>query len=327
MIGKFSHPIAAIISAAIAIVQPQIGIPQELNAQPIDTIPRRIIFKAHLSAINYLAFTPNGQTLVSSAWDDRVNGRARSTIKLWNPISGELKSSLIAQATSAFAISPNSETIATAQVDIGIKLYELNTGKEISAIENSYVTIYNLAFSPNGEFLAASTPFGSKIWNVRTGELSLNLKQSEIVRCVAFSPDGQIVASGGHDNNIKLWDVRTGEVKKTLSGHSKYVGHLAFSRDGATLASSSEDDTIKLWNVRTGQLLKTLSSGGSSIAFSPDGTSLVSAGSPIEVWNLRTGETITSFTGGTSTIALSPDGKILASEGKDGTINIWQLNP
>ena len=78
------------------------------------------------------------------------------------------------------------------------------------------------------------------------------------VRSVAFSPDGQTLASGSDDDTIRLWDVSTGRHLGTLTGHTNNVRSVAFSPDGQTLASGSYDDTIRLWDVNTGIPLRTL---------------------------------------------------------------------
>jgi WD40 repeat protein len=66
---------------------------------------------------------------------------------------------------------------------------------------------------------------------------------------VAFSPDGQIVASGSDDKTIKLWDLQTGLEIATLSGHESYVESVAFSPDGKTIVSGGYDKTVKVWQV------------------------------------------------------------------------------
>jgi WD40 repeat protein len=78
------------------------------------------------------------------------------------------------------------------------------------------------------------------------------------VRSVAFSPDGERLASGSSDNTVKLWDIRNGECLNTFQGHTNPVLSVAFSLDGKILASSSSDETIKFWDLKTGECLKTL---------------------------------------------------------------------
>ena len=72
-----------------------------------------------------------------------------------------------------------------------------------------------------------------------------------VVKIVAFSPDGTMVASGGwiHDNAVQLWDVKTGEHKGTLTGHKSAVVSVEFSPDGKTLGSGSGDGTVLLWKI------------------------------------------------------------------------------
>jgi len=75
---------------------------------------------------------------------------------------------------------------------------------------------------------------------------------------VAFSPDGQKIASGSTDSTIKLWDSRTGKEQQTLNGHSDKVWSVAFTSDSQTVASASSDRTIKLWDVKTCEEQQTL---------------------------------------------------------------------
>jgi WD40 repeat protein/tRNA A-37 threonylcarbamoyl transferase component Bud32 len=153
------------------------------------------------------------------------------------------------------------------------------------------------------------------------------------VDSVAFSPDGQILASGSDDKTIKLWNIPTGQLKTTLTGHSTPVNSVAFSPDGQTLASGSYDHTIKLWNIPTGEL-KTTFTGHSnvvdSVAFSPDGQTLASSSwdNTIKLWNIPTGElqmTLTGLSKSAHSVAFSPDGQTLASGNRDNTIKLWNV--
>ena len=69
------------------------------------------------------------------------------------------------------------------------------------------------------------------------------------VAAVAFSPDGTILATGSHDQTIKLWDAATGRELATLRGHTGNVYTVAFSPDGSLLASGSLDGTVRLWDM------------------------------------------------------------------------------
>ncbi|KAK8093415.1 hypothetical protein PG997_000100 [Apiospora hydei] len=96
--------------------------------------------------------------------------------------------------------------------------------------------------------------------------------ENESVNSVAFSRDGQLVASASWNKTAKVWDAQTGQEKQTLAGHSDSVTSVAFSRDGQLVASASHDKTVKVWDAATGQELQTINMGTVSVilSFSPD---------------------------------------------------------
>jgi WD40 repeat protein len=98
---------------------------------------------------------------------------------------------------------------------------------------------------------------------------------------VAFSPDGQRLATAGRDRTVKVWDAATGQEARTLQGHTGAVTSVAFSPDGKRLASAGQDQTVKVWDAATGQEVLTLQGHGTvvaSVAFSPDGHWLAAEG-------------------------------------------------
>ena len=125
-------------------------------------------------------------------------------------------------------------------------------------------------------------------------ELTL-VGHADAVWSVAFSPDGQRLASGSLDRTVKIWDSATGKELFTLKGHAGWVTSVAFSPDGQRLASASSDQTVKLWDSATGKELLALKGHAgpvSSVAFSPNGQRLASASNDqtVKIWDSATGK-------------------------------------
>ena len=150
---------------------------------------------------------------------------------------------------------------------------------------------------------------------------------------VAFSPDGQRLATGSEDNSAKIWDLQSGKQTLSLDGHTSSVTSVAFSPDGQRLATGSEDNSTKIWDLQSGK--QTLSLDGhtsyvTSVAFSPDGQRLATGSSDnsAKIWDLQSGKQTLSLQGHTSSVwsvAFSPDGKSLATGSLDKTAKIWDL--
>jgi WD40 repeat protein len=178
------------------------------------------------------------------------------------------------------------------------------------------------------------------LWDAVTGrEVRSLMQHNPAARCVAFSPDGKTLATGGGSPDgspatsaIELWEVATGKLLATLRGHTGGINSLAYSRNGL-LASGSGDRTVRLWDPNSGQQLALLlghTSYVTSVAFSPDGR-LVASGSTdttVKLWDAgsrREVQTLRGHTQQVSHVAFRPDGQRLVSADEQNDVKIWDI--
>jgi WD40 repeat protein/serine/threonine protein kinase len=174
------------------------------------------------------------------------------------------------------------------------------------------------------------------LWNLCRGDNFHTFPgHSDVVSCVAFSPDGKTLASGSADSSVKLWDVANRRLVTTLPAHAGRVAWIAFSNDGEMLATA-DGDGVNLWNVNTHQLIFTLKEKTAArIGFSPVGTLLAIGyghpvygdvvGGPIKLWDYVTHQVVRTFPESGSRVAFSPDGRILAARCTNDTVKLWNV--
>ncbi len=269
----------------------------------------------HTAPVNTIAFSPNGRTLASGS-DDK-------TIVLWDVASGQIRRLPTPDIVKCIAFSPNGRMLASGHQDGSKVLWNTATGKVVNALKEGR-EVNSVTFSPDEQTVVAQVGNEVCFWDGTTHRKFEPAKDA--AGCVAFSPNGRILAWGNQSGTVTLSD---GQSVRPLKGHTGPIGSIAFSPDGRTLASGSGDWTVILWDVASGTPRSTLrhGSGVLSIAFSPNGQMLAYSGCYDEIilCEAATGVVRHSLRGRINPVegvAFSPDGRTLAVGHRD-EVRLW----
>ncbi len=280
--------------------------------------------------VRRVVFSPDSRKLVSvktfdpgfELWDVETGQKIEYSSDRLNSCSGHFYRVALSPVAKILAVGGKGE----------ISLWDIATGREQRTMVGGAGYAEELAFSPDGEILAAGSEDGTiRLWNTETGEEARTLHgHTERIYALVFSPDGKVLVSGSTDNRITIWNVATGHEERTLLARMETIKSLAFSRDGTMLAAASYK-AINIFDVADWRELRAWQGNGNSvdifdIAFSPDGKILASAGdgAPIALWDPATGQELRTLNTGIA-VGFSPDGRILATGTWGGTIKLWEV--
>ncbi|GAA3688414.1 hypothetical protein GCM10023081_27190 [Arthrobacter ginkgonis] len=273
----------------------------------------------HGSAVNAVAFSPDGARLATGSWD--------KTARIWDAGTGaELLRLRHNTVVNTVAFSPDGARLATGSWGSSARIWDAGTGIVLLRIRlNSAVNA--VAFSPDGTRLATGSD-DINIWDVQSGAHLLHIRQENPVHAVAFSPDGTRLAGGSEDTRI--WDARSGAQLVRIR-HDLAATGAAFSRDGSRLVTGSNDRTAWIWEAATGRKLAKIRHDDAvwAVALSPAGTILATGCSDgaVRLWD-SAGEDLrlqVHHDGGVSGLCFRPDGRALATASRDATARIWYI--
>jgi WD40 repeat protein len=296
-----------------------------------DKILARSFTNEHYQAVYSLAFSPDGKSLASAGYDQKVI--------VWNVRDGTKRFDPIYDSAGVTSVqfSPDGKQLLTvgAQVTLTDLSGDFPTTSKTLNLPDLY--LYKAVYSPDGKTIAVTAGTNVILWKPdAVGRFSQTLDaQTETVRGVAFSPDGKQVASASQDGSLTLWDSATGDTNWRYDdpNGSGWLS-VAFSPDGKQVVSGNENGNATIFDVADGTILQTLTGHTSwvmSIAYSPDGTKIASGSSDssIIVWDAATGtqigDPLTGQSGDIWSVAFSADGKVLASSSNDTTISLWDV--
>ncbi|KAG9063893.1 hypothetical protein KI688_004007 [Linnemannia hyalina] len=290
-----------------------------------------------------IAFSPDSQQYVSGDKDGRL--------RLWDCAGGEASLAMYGHigSVNSVAFSPCDKRFASAGDDKIVRIWNSVSGDVLFDLEGHTSSVQNVMFSPDGEQLATyDWDETIRCWNVETGEAGVVWSHpsrgdrtlclhghSDTTTGIAFSPNGQWIASSNKDHTVRLWDVSTGALFSMLTGHRSEVWAVTFSPDGHQIASGGCDFKVRLSEVRSSQSIVEVQGRVDDmrgLVYSFDGNTIISHGSRHSVrrWNRLSGasEPVAldfSQLPAINTMACSSDGKQIATGHVGGSVRLWDV--
>ncbi len=334
-----------------------------------NTLLQRVNFShAHFMACRFAQALGNPLSMAVSSDSNCVAiGVENGSIYVWQIPSGDPLLTISAHDTYIFALafSADGQTLVSGGMDGCVKFWDVKTGNCWQTLQ-AEGSIWSLAFSPNGEWLAVGTG-GEKrlitVWNWHTKQCLKTLfghagQPSSLVFVPPASTDehnnlqddlqdslqGFRLVSGSHDATLKIWDLDRETCLQTLSEHKGVIFVVKLHPQGDRVASASFDHTVKLWDLTTGACLHTFTGHTAevtSVSFSADGQLLASASydRTIRLWDVATGQCVQILQGhinhvwaaafvssGDRAKASHAETQMLVSVSWDQSVRFWQVN-
>ncbi len=326
---QMTHRIITIITALLLTIT-HISIAQVRTLPPFERVKGAIarLGKGELKRVQY---SPDGtQLAVGSSIGTWIYDTTT-----WQP------SHLLTirdRGVSHFAYHPEKNIIVTNDSDGTLNLWDTETGKMEREL-SSAATTRSVVFNPNGNTLAIV------VYALRIGVLDTEKKEdaryfskpsghANHINCLAFNPNGYMLAAGEESGKIALWDTVNRKHILDLGKKRSAVTSAVFNNDGSILATVNKSDSaVRLWDMNTIQQIQTLKPKENArrinhIAYSADGGLLAAAciNGAIHLWDVNTYQHIKTLTHkGVRSVSFSPDLRTLASSGSDGTVRVWNI--
>ena len=326
-------------------------------------------FIGHTDCVDIVAFSPDGSNILTSGcgsttklWDTTSGAELRqfdgaaaaystdgkivlttveNSVSLWDVTSGQKRKEFTTPDNAEIyypVLSPDGKYLLAGDSAGIAHLWDLQTDQEVQQFVGHTGIVFWVAFSPDGKaILTGSYDTTARLWDISTGkELQRFIGHTNVILCVAFSPDGKTIFTASDDKTARVWDAQSGRELGRFTSPAGVLS-LSVSRDGNFLLTGSRDGVARLWDVKPRIKLPLFDNNNlmiSAVAFSPDGTTVLTAGDAgdggsARLWDAISGQKMHEFSGLTAMInygiAFSPGGKYILTGSRDKSIQLWDI--
>jgi WD40 repeat protein len=291
---------------------------------------------------------PRGAALTGEAVlskDGKIAATAATDqgVAIWDTSTGKQVCRLRGHSTAirSIAISSDGKLIITLSLDGMAILWETRTGSELRRLTKNDIDAYVLSFSPDDKTILTATGQTAVLWDAQTGN-DIGSFTGKGLRCIAFSPDGQFLATIEYDEDAKADLI---SLRKTASYEviSKFLHNMheeelviecvRFSHDGRRILTV--DKFVRIWDLVSGKEIKSVGEHVDSFGifankacFSPDGKTILASApdNTARLWDVETGAEVRRFEGHSDHVIcvdISADGRLVMTGGYDHTVRLW----
>lgn len=289
-----------------------------------------------------LALSPTGRLLAAGGtdgsidvWDLELNTPTHISAHNGKQVRG-------------LAFSGDGARFASAGWDGRVVLWDAEKRKRIRDWEfldeaGQPLDVFSVAFSPDGQTLAATVGHDIRLMNVETGGEYTPLRgHQNVIRRIVFAPNGEELAAIDDDGRLRIWNLKTQSPRLDLQAHPHLIFDVAYSADGTHLVTAGgqfymhgDAGQVKVWNAGDGSLIREFVANTGAYyaaAFTPDTQRIMAAGEDgrVHIWDYATGEEALALRGHVEAIwglAVSADGLRMYTAGGDHLVRTWDATP